>query len=96
MIKGVIGYKVLSYKDLEPILIQLRSHAIQYSGFASAENLVSEEDYSVVVMMSIGRTIKNWRIWVESKITANLPRQAKAVVLGAARMTAFRAIPTVA
>jgi len=39
MIKGVIGYKVLSYKDIEPILMQLRSHAMQYSGFVSAENL---------------------------------------------------------
>ncbi len=96
MIKGVIGYKVLSYKDVEPILMKLRSHAMQYKGFVSAENLVSEEDYSVVVMISTWETIENWRTWVESRITKGLLRQAKAVVVGAARITAYRTMPTVA
>jgi len=96
MIKGVIGYKVLSYKDVEPILMKLRSHAMQYKGFVSAENLVSEEDYSVVVMISTWETIENWRTWAESKITKDLLRQAKAVVVGAARITAYRTMPTIA
>ena len=96
MIKGIIGYKVLSYKDVEPILMQLRSHAMQYPGFVSAENLVSEEDFSVVVMISTWETIESWRTWAESRITKDLLRQAKAVVMGAARITAYRTMPTVA
>ena len=96
MIKGIIGYKVLSYKDVEPILMQLRSHAMQYPGFVSAENLVSEEDFSVVVMISTWETIESWRTWAESRITKDLLRQAKAVVVGAARITAYRTMPTVA
>jgi len=95
MIKGVIGYKVVSYKDVEPILMKLRSHAMQYPGFVSAENLVSEEDFSVVVMISTWETIENWRIWVESRITRHLLRQAKEVVVGVARITAYRTMPTV-
>ena len=94
MIKGIIGYKVLSYKDVEPILMQLRSHAMQYAGFVSAENLVSEEDFSVVIMISTWETIENWRTWVESKITRDLLRQAKSVVMGAARVTTYRTMPT--
>jgi len=94
MIKGIIGYKVLSYKDVEPILMQLRSHAMQYSGFVSAESLVSEEDFSVVIMISTWETIENWRTWVESRITRDLLRQAKSVVMGAARITAYRTMPT--
>jgi len=95
MIKGIIGYKVLSYKDVEPILMQLRSHAMQYPGFVGAENLVSEEDLSVVLMISTWETIENWRTWTESKITKDLLRQAKAVVMGTARVTAYRTMPTV-
>jgi heme-degrading monooxygenase HmoA len=95
MIKGIIGYKVLRYKDVEPILMQLRSHAMQYPGFVGAENLVSEEDLSVVLMMSTWETIENWRIWVESSRTRDLLRQAKAVVMGTARVTAYRTMPTV-
>jgi heme-degrading monooxygenase HmoA len=95
MIKGIIGYKVLRYKDVEPILMQLRSHAMQYPGFVSAENLVSEEDFSVVVMQSTWETVENWRAWVESKVTQDLLQQAKAVVMQTARITTYRTMPTV-
>jgi len=95
MIKGIIGFKTSSYKDLEPVLMQLRSHAMQYPGYVGAENLVSEEDFSVVVMMSTWETIENWRTWVESRVTRDLLRQARAVVTGAARITAYKTMPTV-
>ena len=98
MIRGIIGYQVLSYKDVEPIFMQLRSHAMQYPGFVSAENLVSEEDQSVIVMITIWETIENWRNWAESRETKDLLRQlqkAKAVVIGEARLTAYRTLPTV-
>ena len=95
MIKGVIGYKVVSYKDVEPILMKLRSYAMQFPGFVGAENLVSEEDYSIVVMISTWETMEHWRSWVESRITKDLLKQAKAVVKGAARVTAYRTMPTV-
>ena len=95
MIKGIIGYKVLSYKEVEPILMQLRSHAMQYPGFVSAENLVSEEDSSVVIIISTWETIENWRTWVRSRRTQDLLQQAQAVVAEAARVTAYRTMPTV-
>jgi len=95
MIKGIIGFKTSNYKELEPILMQLRSHAMQYPGYIGAENLVSEENFSVVVMMSTWETIENWRAWVESRVTRDLLRQARAVVIGAARVTAYRTMPTV-
>ena len=98
MIRGIIGYQVLSYKDVEPIFVQLRSHAMKYPGFVGAENLVSEEDQSVVVMITTWETMENWRTWAESRKTKDLLRQlqrAKAVVIGAARLTAYRTLPTV-
>ncbi|MFW6105458.1 MAG: antibiotic biosynthesis monooxygenase family protein [Chloroflexota bacterium] len=95
MVKGIIGYKVLRYKDVEPILMQLRSHAMQYPGFVNAENLVSEEDFSVVVMLSTWETVENWRAWVESRVTRDLLQQAKAVVMETARITTYRTMPTV-
>jgi antibiotic biosynthesis monooxygenase (ABM) superfamily enzyme len=94
MIKGIIGYKVLSYKDIEPILMKLRSHAMQYPGFVGAENLVSEEDFSVVIMISTWETVENWKTWVDSRRTQDLLKQAKSVVMGTARVTAYRSMPT--
>lgn len=95
MIKGIIGYKVLNYKELAPILRQLRSHAMQYPGFLSAENLVSDEDFSIVLMISTWEKIENWRTWVESRRTQDLIRQAKEVVIESARITTYRIMPTV-
>ena len=95
MIKGIIGYEVLDYKNVEPILMQLRSYAMQYPGFVDAEFLVSEGDESVGVMISTWDTMENWRTWVGSKGTEALLRRARTAVTGTPRITAYRTMPTV-
>lgn len=94
MVKGIIGYKVKTYKDVEPVLMKLRSHAMQYPGFVSAENLVSEVDRSVVIMQSTWQTLDNWRAWLRSKITQDLLRQDRELLLEEPRVTAYRMMPT--
>jgi heme oxygenase (mycobilin-producing) len=94
MVKGIIGYKVQNYRDLEPILLKLRSHAMQYPGFVSAENLVSDVDSSVVVVISTWVTIEDWKSWVKSRITQDLLRQAEALLKEKSRITAYRIMPT--
>ncbi len=95
MIKGVVGYKVLSYKDVEPVSMQLRSCAMQHPGFLTAEFLVSEEERSVGVMISTWETMENWRTWVGSKGTLALLRRARTAVTGTPRITAYRTMPIV-
>jgi antibiotic biosynthesis monooxygenase (ABM) superfamily enzyme len=95
MIKGIMGYKIASQKDLEPVLMKLRSHAMQYPGYVSAENLVSEVDSSVVIMIITWETIENWRTWVNSRITQDLLRQAETLLKEKPRLTVYRIMPTV-
>jgi len=95
MIKGIIGYNVLDYKGVEPILINLRSYATEYPGFVGAEILVSEEDQSVGVMISTWETIENWRTWVGSKGTLELLQRARTSVTGTPRITTYRTMSTV-
>jgi len=94
MTKGIIGFKVRNYKDVEPALLKLRSHAMQYPGFVSAENLVSDVDSSVVVMTSTWETLDNWRTWLKSRITQDLLRQDKELSTEKPRVTAYRIMPT--
>ena len=94
MIKGIIGYKVLAYRNVEPILMQLRSCAVEYSGFVDADFLVSEEDHSVGVMISTWETMENWRTWVGSKGTLEVLQRARTSVTGTPRITAYRTMPT--
>jgi heme-degrading monooxygenase HmoA len=95
MIKGIIGYKVLDYKNVEPILMQLRSYAMQNPGFITAEFLVSEGDESVGIMISQWETLENWKTWVGSKGTETLLRRARTAATGTPRITAYRTMPTV-
>jgi len=94
MIKGIIGYKVLDYRDIEPILIQLKLYAMQYPGFVSAEFLVSGEDRSVGVMISTWKMMENWKTWVESKATLELLERARTTIKGTPRITTYTIMPT--
>jgi heme-degrading monooxygenase HmoA len=94
MIKGIIGYKALDYRNIEPILMQLRSYAMQYPGFVTAEFMVSEEDESVGVMISTWETMEDWKKWVGSKGTLEVLQRAKTSVTGTPRITAYRTMPT--
>jgi len=95
MIKGVIEYKVLDYKNVEPILMQLRSYAMQCPGFITAEFLVSEGDESIGVMISTWETLEKWRTWLGSKGTEVLLKRARTSVTETPRITAYRTMPTV-
>lgn len=94
-IKGIIGYKVLDYKNVESVLMQLRSYAMQHPGFITAEFMVSEGDESVGVMISTWETMEDWKKWVGSKGTEELLRRARTAVTGTPRITAYRTMPTV-
>jgi heme-degrading monooxygenase HmoA len=95
MIKGIIGYKALDYRNVEAILMQLRSYAMQCPGFITAEFLLSEGDDSVGVMISQWETMEKWTAWVRSKATQALLRRARTIVTGTPKITAYRTMPTV-
>jgi heme-degrading monooxygenase HmoA len=90
MIKGIVGYKVRKDTDLEPILVKLKSHAAQYQGFKGMENLVSEDNASVVAMVSTWESLENWKSWTQSTITQKLLRQAEALLVEEPRVTTYR------
>jgi heme-degrading monooxygenase HmoA len=89
MIKGIVGCRVRQGMDLEPILLKLKSHASQYQGFKSMENLVSEENGSVVAMLSTWERIEDWKSWAQSTITQELFRQAGTLLAEEPRVTTY-------
>jgi len=90
MIKGIVGCKVRKDRDLEPILLKLKSHATQYQGFKGIENLVSEENASVVAMVSTWESLEEWKSWAQSTITQELLRQAETLLTEEPRVTTYR------
>ncbi len=92
MIKGIVGCKVRTDRDLEPVLLKLKSHATQYQGFKGMENLVSEKNASVVAMVSTWERIEDWKSWEQSTITQELFREAEALLMEEPRVTTYRMI----
>ena len=90
MIKGIVGCRVRKDNDLEPILLKLKSHAMQYPGFKGKENLVGEENASVVAMVSTWESLENWRSWTQSQITQELFRQAETLLVEEPMVTTYR------
>ena len=95
MIKGIVGYKVRKGEDVQPILLTLKSHAMQYPGLRSVENLINEKDSSVVAMLSTWEKLEDWRVWKESEITQELLRQAETLLMGEPRVTTYSVMPAV-
>ena len=92
MIKGIVGCKVRKDKDVHPILLKLKANATQYPGFRGVENLVSEENISVVAMVSTWDKLEDWRLWGESRITQDLLREAETLLMEEPRVTTYRMI----
>jgi heme-degrading monooxygenase HmoA len=90
MIKGIVGCKVRTDRDLEPVLLKLKSHATQYQGFKGMENLVSEANASVVAMVSTWDSLEDWQSWTQSGITQELLRQAATLLMEEPRVTTYR------
>jgi len=94
MIKVVVGHKVKKGADIQPILLKLRSHAMQYPGYVSAENLLGEKDISIVVLIITWEKAENWKLWEKSKIRAELYRQAETLLEEEPKITTYRIVPT--
>jgi len=90
MIKGIVGCRVRQDADLEPILLKLKSHAMQYQGFKGTENLVSEGNGSVVAMVSTWESLEDWISWAQSTITQEVLRQAKTLLTEEPRITTYK------
>ena len=90
MVKGIVGCKVRKNTDLEPMLLKLKSHAAQYEGFKGMENLVSEENASVVGMVTTWDSLEAWRSWARSTITQELLRQVETLPTEEPRLTTYR------
>jgi heme-degrading monooxygenase HmoA len=59
------------------------------------ENLVSEENASVVAMVSTWESLEDWKSWAQSTITQELLQQAETLLMEEPRVTTYRMMPAV-
>ena len=95
MIKVIVGYKLKRDADIQPLLLKLVSNAMQYPGFVSAENLLSEKDSSTIAAVKTWNKLEDWRAWEKSSIRQALLREAETLLEEAPQVTVYTIMPTV-
>jgi len=94
VIKVVEGYKVKPGANIQDIFIKLRTNAIQFPGFISAENLISKRDTSIAVFLSTWNAVENWRAWEISSIRQELYRQTEGLLEEEPKVSIYALVPT--
>ena len=94
MIKVVVGYKLKTGADIQPILMKLRSHAITYPGFISAENLINIQDNSIIFVLYTWNKIEDWKLWEETNTRKKILQEADGLLCEQPRVKVYRVLPT--
>ena len=95
MIKVIVGYRLKDGADIVPMLLKLRSGAMNYPGFVNSENLLSEQDSSIVATLSTWQKAEDWRLWESSMSRQDIIRQAEALFTEEPKITLYTIMPTV-
>ncbi|GAG67631.1 unnamed protein product [marine sediment metagenome] len=94
MVKVIIGFKLKQGANIQPILLKLRSAAMTYLGFVGAENLLSEQDPSIVTIITTWEKVENWRLWETSRTGRQLLRETKPLLEEEPKVTIYRVMST--
>jgi heme-degrading monooxygenase HmoA len=95
MIKVIVGYRLKEEADFGPTLRKLRSQAMQFPGFIGAENLYSQQEPSVVALVSTWEAIENWKDWEKSRIRRDILKEATPLLAEDPRVNIYEITPTV-
>ena len=93
MVKVIIEHTVKKGRDISPLLLELRTAAIQYPGYVSAENLLNAEDSSKIVVVSTWQSLEDWRAWEKSRVRTTLCQRAEVLLVTEPRVEIYRIMP---
>ena len=94
MVYIIVGYKLKSGADIQPILRKLMSNAVTHPGFVKAENLISTKDKTIAVIIYTWDKIEDWHVWEQSTIRQKIIQQADTLLLEQPRVTMYQVMPT--
>jgi heme-degrading monooxygenase HmoA len=94
MIKVIVSYKPKKGADMQPVFLKLRSHAMTFPGFISAENIVSVEDASIAALVYNWERPEDWDAWESSKLRQQILQEAEALLVSKPTVTVYMVVPT--
>ena len=95
MIKVIVGFRVKVGADIQPALLKLRSYAITFPGFVSAENLVRIDDNTIIAIEYKWDSIENWENWENTKIRKQILKEMEGLLREEPRIKIYNVVPSV-
>jgi antibiotic biosynthesis monooxygenase (ABM) superfamily enzyme len=94
MIKVIEGYELKKGSDIQPLFLKLRSYAMTFPGFISAEHIRSMKGSSISALLYNWKGLENWDAWESSKLRQQMLQEAEALLVSEPRITIYEVIPT--
>ena len=94
MIKVIEGYELKKDADMQPLFRKLRSCAMTFPGFVSAEHIRSVKCSPIAALLYNWARPEDWDIWESSKLRQQLLNEAEALWVSEPRVTVYEVIPT--
>jgi heme-degrading monooxygenase HmoA len=94
MIKVIEGYELKSGADIQPLFLKLRSHAMTFPGFISAEHIRNVKGRPIAALLYDWAKLEDWGIWESSKLRKQLLNGAEALLVSKPRITIYEVVPT--
>jgi heme-degrading monooxygenase HmoA len=94
MIKVIEGYELKKGADIQPLFLKLRSYAMTFPGFISAEHIRSVKGTSIAALLYNWERLEDWDAWESSKLRQQILQEAEALLVSKPRITVYAVIPT--
>ena len=94
MVRVIMGFNVSPDIDIQPILLDLRSYALQCPGFMTAENPSAQRNYSIIIYVTSWQSVANWNFYEKSIITQKLLQRIRELSVEEPKVTIYRPLPT--
>jgi antibiotic biosynthesis monooxygenase (ABM) superfamily enzyme len=94
MIKVIEGYELKKGADIQPPFLKLRSYAITFPGFISAEHIRSVKGSPIAALLYNWAKLENWEAWESSKLRQQILQEAEALLVSEPRITIYEVMPT--
>jgi len=94
MIKVIEGYELKKDADMQPLFLKLRSYAMTFPGFVSAEHIRSVKGSPIAALLYNWASREDWDIWESSKLRQQILQETEELLVSKPRITIYEVIPT--
>jgi heme-degrading monooxygenase HmoA len=94
MIKVIEGYELKRDADIQPLFLKLRSYAMTFPGFISAEHIKSMKGSPISALLYNWKALGDWEAWESSRLRQQMLEEAEALLVSPPRITIYEVVPT--